>query len=85
MEILDELEHCKIDFIEAIDINKKEKPKDDQVNEDDFNSKLKIKFNDYYIENASKYIIELVALFIKNAFIKCYKISSITKLYESGK
>ena len=85
MEILDELEHCKIDFIEAIDINKKEKPKDDQVNEDDFNSKLKTKFNDYYIENASKYIIELVALFIKNAFIKCYKISSITKLYESEK
>ena len=82
MEILDELEHCKIDFIEAIDINKKEKPKDDQVNEDDFNSKLKIKFNDYYIENASKYIIELVVLFIKNAFIKCYKICSITKLYE---
>lgn len=82
MEILDELEHCKIDFIEAIDINKKEKPKDDQVNEDDFNSKLKTKFNDYYIENASKYIIELVVLFIKNAFIKCYKICSITKLYE---
>ena len=82
MEILDELEHCKIDFIEAIDINKKEKPKDDQVNEDDFNSKLKTKFNDYYIENASKYIIELVVLFIKNAFIKCYKIFSITKLYE---
>ena len=82
MEMLDELEHCNIDFIEAIDINKKENPKDDTKNEQDFNSKLKSKFNAYYLENASKFIIELVILFIKKAFIKCYIISSLKKLNE---
>ena len=82
MEILDELEHCNIDFIEAIDINKKENPKDDTKNEQDFNSKLKSKFNAYYLENASKFIIELVILFIKKAFIKFYIIYSLKKLNE---
>ena len=79
MEMLDELDHFAIDFIEEIDINKKEKPKDDKKNENDFNTQLKIKFNDLFLEKASIYIIELVVLFIKENFIKYYKLSAIRR------
>ena len=76
LEILDEFEHNNIDFIEQIDINKKDNSKDDKkIN--DFNDQLRIKFNDYYIHKASLYIIELVNIIIKDTLIKYYKLSTI--------
>ena len=71
MEVLDELEHFEIDFIEQIDVSQKEK--NDKKNGDDFGIRLKNKFNDYYLEKASKYIIELVVIVIKEYMIKYYK------------
>ena len=76
LEILDEFEHNNIDFIEQIDINKKDNSKDDK-NINDFNDQLRIKFNDYYIHKASLYIIELVTIIIKDTLIKYYKLSTI--------
>ena len=40
--------------------------------ENDFNTKIKIKFNDYYIEKAAIHIIELVTVIIKETFIINY-------------
>ena len=77
MEIYNELEHFKIDFIQQIDINAKEIPNDDKKNENGFITNLKIKFNDYFVEKASIYIIELVILLIKENFIKNYKLSAL--------
>ena len=71
MEVLDELEHFEIDFIEQIDVSQKEK--NNKKNGDDFGIRLKNKFNDYYLEKASKYIIELVVIVIKEYMIKYYK------------
>ena len=71
MEVLDELEHFEIDFIEQIDVSQKEK--NDKKNGDDFGIRLKNKFNDYYLEKASKYIIELVVIVIKEYMIKYYE------------
>ena len=76
LEILDEFEHNNIDFIEQIDINKKDNSKDDK-NINDFNDQLRIKFNDYYIHKASLYIIELVTIIIKDTLMKYYKLSTI--------
>jgi len=77
MEIYNELEHYKIEFIQQIDVNEKENPKDNKKNENGFNDKLKIKFNDYFLEKASIYIIELIILLIKENFIKYYKLSAL--------
>ena len=77
LEILDEIEHSSIDFIDQIDLNKKEEPKNDKINENDFNTKIKIKFNDYYIEKAAIHIIQLVTIIIKETFIKYYKLCII--------
>jgi hypothetical protein len=77
MEIYNELEHFKIDFIQQIDINAKEIPNVDKKNENGFITNLKIKFNDYFVEKASIYIIELVILLIKENFIKNYKLSAL--------
>ena len=43
LEILDEFEHYNIDFIEQIDINKK----DNSKNGKNINDQLRTKFNDY--------------------------------------
>ena len=77
MEIYNELEHFKIDFIQQIDINAKEIPNDDKKNENGFITNLKIKFNDYFVEKASIYIVELIILLIKENFIKNYKLSAL--------
>ena len=77
MEIYNELEHYKIEFIQQIDVNEKDNPKDNKKNENGFNDNLKIKFNDYFLEKASIYIIELVILLIKENFIKYYKLSAL--------
>ena len=47
--------------------------------ENDFNTKIKIKFNDYYIEKAAIHIIELVTVIIKETFIKYYKLFIIMR------
>ena len=73
LEILDEFEHYNIDFIEQIDINKK----DNSKNGKNINDQLRIKFNDYYIHKASLYIFELVTIIIKDTLIKYYKLSTI--------
>ena len=73
LEILDEFEHYNIDFIEQIDINKK----DNSKNGKNINDQLRTKFNDYYIHKASLYIIELVTIIIKDTLIKYYKLSTI--------
>ena len=77
LEIYNELEHFKIEFIQQIDINEKEIPKDNKKNENGFNDNLKIKFNDFFLGKASIYIIELVILFVKENFIKYYKLSAL--------
>ena len=77
LEILDEIEHSSIDFIDQIDLSKKDVPKDNKKNENDFNTKIKIKFNDYYIEKAAIHIIKLVTVIIKETFIKYYQLSII--------
>ena len=77
LEILDEIEHSNIDFIEQIDLSKKDKPQNNEKNEDDFNTKIKKKFDDYYIEKAAFHIIKLVTIIIKESFIKYYKLSII--------
>ena len=73
LEILDEFEHYNIDFIEQIDINKK----DNSKNGKNINDQLRTKFNDYYIHKASLYIFELVTIIIKDTLIKYYKLSTI--------
>ena len=61
LEILDEFEHYNIDFIEQIDINKK----DNSKNGKNINDQLRTKFNDYYIHKASLYIFNWSLLLLK--------------------
>lgn len=71
IELLDEIEHSEIKFIEQIPIIEQD-IKLNKKNSSDFDVRLKEKFDDYFLEKASKYIIELIIQCIKYNLINYY-------------
>ena len=75
---IEELEHyekmkeLEIKFIEQID-KQKEKQKDGKINENDYDEKLKMIFDDYYLLKSGIFIIEAVIICIKKTYIKYYE------------
>ena len=79
LELYNEIENNKIEFIQNHEMNSNEKENSYAEN---FSSQLISKFYDFFIEKSSVYINELVIQIIKETLIKYYKLAAI-KLFVS--
>ena len=76
LELYNKINQQKIDFIRINEMNNSNKINDiKSIDSENYNATLRSKFNVYFVTKSCIFINELVILFIKDNFIKYYKLA----------